>query len=227
MDNADSNPTEDSGSRLAAFLRFVRYSRLKLVRQTHFDNDLRRELPRDLGKPAFRDLVAIQGVNTPGEISIEEGRFLGELVRRTEPSDPLIEIGTLFGRSTTVMTLFKQEHQPLIGVDNFSWNPLGLTPKFHEYTTREALAQATERYNVRIEATEKSEFFAGYEGPPPGLVFCDADHSTEATLEDINWARSVGAKIVCGHDYGEDERVSKAVDSLGGPKELVGRLFVV
>lgn len=227
MRRANATSTAESDSSLGAFLRFVRYTRLKLVRHTHFDNDLRRELPGELGKPTFRDLVALQGVNTPGEISIEEGRFLGDLVRRTEPSDPLVEIGTLFGRSTTVMTLFKQEHQPLIGVDNFSWNPLGLEPEFHEYATRTALSQATERYNVRVEKADKAEFFAAYDGPPPGLVFCDADHSTEATLEDINWARSVGTKIVCGHDYGEDERVSKAVDSLGGPKELVGRLFVV
>lgn len=227
MNNANASTAAQSDSRLGAFLRFVRYTRLKPVRYTHFDNDLRRELPAQLGRPTFRDLVAIQGVNTPGEISLEESRFLGELVRRTEPPEPLIEIGTLFGHSTAVMTLFKQEHQPLIGVDNFSWNPLGLEPEFHEYATRKALAQATERYNVRIEKAEKAEFFDAYDGPPPGLVFCDADHSTEATLEDINWARSVGAKIICGHDYGEDERVSKAVDSLGGPKELVGRLFVV
>lgn len=227
MNNADATTTAQSDSRLGAFLRFVRYTRLRVVRYTHFDNDLRRELPRELGKPTFRDLVALQGVNTPGEISIEEGRFLGELVRRTEPSDPLIEIGTLFGRGATVMTLFKQEHQPLIGVDNFSWNPLGLDPEFHEYATRAVLAQAVDHYNVRVEKADKATFFAEYDGPPPGLVFCDADHSTAATLEDIEWARSVGAKIVCGHDYGEDERVSKAVDSLGGPKELVGRLFVV
>lgn len=227
MSRTFASTAAESDSRLGAFLRFVRFSRLRLVRYTHFDHQLKKSLPRELGKPSFRDLVAIQGINTPGEISIEESRFLGDLVRRTEPADPLVEIGTLFGRSTTVMTLFKHEHQPLIGVDNFSWNPLGLDPAFHEQATRMALAQASERYNVRIDRADKAEFFASYDGPPPGLVFCDADHSTEATLADIEWARSVGAKIVCGHDYGEDERVSKAVDSLGGPKELVGRLFVV
>jgi hypothetical protein len=123
--------------------------------------------------------------------------------------------------------MFKAPDQPLIGVDNYSWNPLELRPEFHEYATRRVLEQATSKFNTTLKSEDKRAFFDAYDGPPPGLVFCDADHSTEATLEDINWARSVGAKIVCGHDYGEDPQVSAAIDQLGGPKELVGRVFVV
>lgn len=207
--------------------RVLRRLNMQLVWYSDFDRRLEAEMPAELGRPSFRELTAVQAVATPAEVSIEESRFLGELVGRTASTEPIVEIGTLFGHSTTVLTLFKDPAQPLIGVDNFCWNPLDISPEYHEYVTRRVLEQATDMYNVKVENVDKKAFFDSYDGPPPGLVFCDADHSTEATLEDINWARSVGAKIVCGHDYGEDERVTAAVDSLGGPKELVGRVFVV
>jgi predicted O-methyltransferase YrrM len=207
--------------------RLLKPLNFQLVWYSEFDRALEREMPAELGSPSFRELIAVQAVATPAEVSIEEARFLGELIGRTDPADPIIEIGTLFGHSTSVMTMFKAPEQPLIGVDNFSWNPLDISPAYHEYAARRVLAQATELYNVTVKNTDKQEFFDSYDGPPPALVFCDADHSTEATLADINWARSVGAKIICGHDYGEDPRVSAAVDQLGGPKELVGRVFVI
>lgn len=207
--------------------RLLRLVHLQIVWYSDFDRELEREIPRELGTPTFRELTAVQAVATPAQVSIEEARFLGELVQRTDAVDPIVEIGVLFGYSTSVLTFFKDPAQPLIGVDNFIWNPLEISSEFHEYTTRRVLAQATDRYNVEVKNTDKQDFFKSYDGPAPGLVFCDADHSTEATLADIDWARSVGAKIVCGHDYGEDPRVTAAVDQRGGPKELVGRVFVV
>lgn len=207
--------------------KILRKLNLQIVWYSDFDRTLEREIPSELGLPSFRELTAVQAVATPAQISIEEARFLGELVRRTEAKDPIVEIGVLFGYSTSVMTFFKEQEQELIGVDNFIWNPLDISPKYHEYATRRVLEQATSKYNVTVENIDKKDFFDSYSGPAPGLVFCDADHSTEATLADIDWARSVGAKIVCGHDYGEDPRVTAAVDQRGGPKELVGRVFVV
>lgn len=210
-----------------ALNKVLRKLNLQIVWYSDFDRQLEREIPKDLGTPSFRELTAVQAVATPAQVSIEEARFLGELVRRTEAKDPIVEIGVLFGYSTSVMTFFKDPQQPLIGVDNFIWNPLDITPEYHEYATRRVLQQATDKYSVEVKNIDKKKFFDTYDGPAPGLVFCDADHSTEATLEDIDWARSVGAKIVCGHDYGEDPRVTAAVDQRGGPKELVGRVFVV
>lgn len=212
---------------VGAVNRILRPIRVQIVWLTDFDLELERGIPNDLVRPGFRELTAMRAIAMPGEVSLEEAKFLGELVERTESTEPIVEIGVLFGRSTSVLALFKNPKQPLIGVDNFCWNPLDLSPAHHEYATRRVLDQAISKYNVTIESAEKTLFFANYDGPAPGLVFCDADHSYEATLEDINWARSVGARIVCGHDYGEDERVTAAVDSLGGPKELVGRVFVV
>lgn len=200
---------------------------VEVVWYSHFDTELQNEIRPELGDVSFRELFAIQTVAAPGQVSLEESRFLGELARRTDPNDPIVEIGTLFGSSSRVLAMFKAEQQPLITVDNFSWNPLEISPEIHEYAARRALAEGTERYNIEVVKKEKQDFFDSYDRGAPGLVFCDADHSYEATLEDLKWAQSVGAKIISGHDYGTDERVSKVVDELGGPSELVGSVFVL
>src|SRR5258705_314674 len=75
----------------------------------------------------------------------------------------------------------------------------------------------------------KFEFYRCYRGGQPGLFFCDADHDYEPTLHDLTWARTIGAKIICGHDYDPVRfpGVVRAVKELGGPSELVGSLFVL
>jgi hypothetical protein len=76
---------------------------------------------------------------------------------------------------------------------------------------------------------DKDEFYRTYQGPPPAVFFCDADHSYEATKADMLWARSVGATVICGDDYDHpfQQGTAQAVDELGGPKRLAGGLFVL
>ncbi len=178
---------------------------------------------------SYREAQCYRAISNMGQLSIVEARFLGELVRNSDPTRPIIEIGTLFGFSTTVITLFKAPSQPLISVDNFSWNPLGLSPDAHFASTSNRLAEATEKHNVRIMKMDKDEFYRSYDGPPPALFFCDADHSYEATKADILWARSVGASLICGDDYDHPTQrgTAQAVDELGGPRQLAGGLFVL
>lgn len=177
----------------------------------------------------YKEVQAIRAIAAPGHITLEEARFLGELIRRTDPTQPIVEIGTLFGFSTRFIALYKSPHQSLTSVDLFAWNPLGLSAAAHEAATRAALKDITAHENVRIVRADKDRFYADYSGPPPGLFFCDADHGYEATLADLQWAKRVGANIICGHDYlpGVHDGVVKAVQELGGPRELVGSLFVV
>jgi methyltransferase family protein len=165
-----------------------------------------------------------------GQLSVDESRMLGNLVTQSDPSRPIIEIGTLFGFSTLVIALFKERSQQLITVDNYSWNPLGLSPEAHYETTRTRLAELIEHHNVHAIRQDKSEFYRSWHGqPPPALFFCDADHAYEATRDDLRWARSVGATIICGDDYDlpHEDGVRRAVDELGGPRKLVGGLFLL
>jgi hypothetical protein len=186
------------------------------------------ELPSDLPLN-YKEFQLQRAIGAPGQLSVDEARFLGELVRRSDPSRPIIEIGTLFGWSTLVISLFKPKSQRLITIDNYSWNPLGLSSRAHHHATTQALRQVVASHNVTQLRMDKDEFFRSYTDAQPALFFCDADHSYEATKADLLWARSVGADIICGDDYrpGYHLGVVKAVDELGGPRELMDELFVL
>jgi hypothetical protein len=160
------------------------------------------------------------------EISLAEARFLGSLVQRAPANRPIVEIGTLFGGSTRILALFKPRETTLITVDNFGWNPFGLTHNQHLEITRQMLADLGASDNVELRDMDKEAFYAGYAGPPPGLVFLDANHSYESTRRDIEWARAVGAGLICGHDYSPRfPGVMQAVNELGGANRVVGTLF--
>ena len=188
----------------------------------------RAHLPADVDLN-FREAQWYQALGNRGQISVVEARALGELVRSSDPTRPIIEIGTLFGFSTLVMTMFKAQTQRLVTVDNYSWNPLGLRPEAHYRLTRNRLQEAIAVHGVEQTRMGKDEFYATYSGTPPALFFCDADHSYEATKADIAWAKSVGASIICGDDYDHpiQRGTAQAVDELGGPRQLHGGLFVL
>lgn len=164
-----------------------------------------------------------------GEISSREARFLLDIVQNLDDDRPIVEIGTLFGYSTGILALGKKNEQLLVTVDNFSWNPFGLSPAAHERITRYRLRDSERESNVRIVRASKDEFFAHYDLGPPALVFLDADHSYEATRQDILWAQTVGAGVICGHDYtpGTHDGVVQAVNDTGGPRLLCESLFVL
>ena len=177
----------------------------------------------------YREAQWYRALGNMGQISIVEARALGDIVRNSDPTRPIIEIGTLFGFSTLVMTMFKNPSQRLITVDNYSWNPLGLRPEAHFQLTRNRLQEAIAEHGVEQLRMGKDEFYKTYSGPAPAVFFCDADHSYAATKADIEWAKSVGATVICGDDYEHPTQrgTTEAVDELGGPKQLYGGLFVL
>jgi hypothetical protein len=132
-----------------------------------------------------------------GQIAFAEARFLGDLVSALTTPGPIIEVGTLFGWSTTIMALRKAPDRVRAG-------------------------------QVEMVVQDKDDFYQSYDGPAPSLVFLDADHSYQATTADIHWARSVGATVVCGHDYQPDwPGVLQAVDEAGGCSQKVESLWVL
>lgn len=177
----------------------------------------------------YRESQCYRALGNLGQLSLEEARLLGEIVSESDATRPIIEIGTLFGFSTIVMTLRKQPAQRLVTVDNYSWNPLGLSPDAHFETTANRLSDAIKSHSVEMVRMDKDQFYREYSGPPPAVFFCDADHSYKATKADLVWARSVGATIICGDDYDHpfQRGTAQAVDELGGPKRLAGGLFVL
>ncbi len=164
-----------------------------------------------------------------GELTLEESRFLGELVRGLQTPGPIVEVGSLFGSSTRILALFASVGRSIVAVDNFTWNPLGISPAEHFLATRLALDEAIQKYGLQLLRIDKNEFYRTYEGPRPSLVFVDAGHSYEETRKDIVWARGAGAELVCGHDYNERDwpGVVHAVKEFGGPRRLVGTLWAL
>jgi hypothetical protein len=68
---------------------------------------------------------------------------------------------------------------------------------------------------------DKDRFYEQYRGPAPSLVFLDAIHDYPETKKDIEWAKSVHAEVITGHDYCDYfPGVIQAVDEFGGPKRL-------
>jgi hypothetical protein len=177
----------------------------------------------------FRNLMVVRSLAAMSQLTLAECHFLGDLIRSSDPTKPIIEIGSLYGWSTLVITLFKAQSQPLITVDNYSWNSLGMTPEAHFTATRMRLAEATRDYNVRQIRMDKDEFYRTYDGAQPALFFCDADHGYEATKADLVWARSVNAKIICGDDYSQAKfpGVVRAVEEMGGAKKVDDELFLL
>jgi predicted O-methyltransferase YrrM len=188
---------------------------------------VQRAARRLLKRPAiFR--AAPPGVDVRvGSLSVAEQRFLNDLVRESAVHPgPIIEIGTLIGATTSRMALCKSPSQCILTVDNYCWNPWRLPPDLHHALAAQVLFYLVESSQVEQVRMDKREFFRRYDGPAPALVFLDAWHTYEETKADIEWARGVGAAIVCGHDYSAQfPGVQRAVDEFGGPARQVDSLW--
>jgi predicted O-methyltransferase YrrM len=149
-----------------------------------------------------------------GGLTDEETQGLAELARSVNPAGgPIIEFGTLFGLTTLVLAEHKPKTVKLITLDNFHWNPFGLPAALHQDFTRRILCASQKQGQVELVASDSQSFRDGYQGPVPGLVFLDADHSYRAVREEIAWAVRLGVPLVCGHDYGNPRfGATQAVD---------------
>ncbi len=165
---------------------------------------------------------------TSSQISVREAKFLGQLTKNLTEPGPIIEIGTLFGRSTFTICINKNTDRYLPTVDNCSWNPCELTHNQHSLLIHEILREGCQTENVDIQTLDKNDFYKKYKGPQPALVFLDSDQSYHETLKDIKWAQSVKSKVICGHDYTEDfPGVIRAVQECGGVRELTDTLWLL
>jgi hypothetical protein len=153
-----------------------------------------------------------------GSLYLEDERALVReaVLQANALPGPIIEVGTLFGFTTSWMALWKNPEKKVITVDNYYWNPWNATPESHRLFTKRILEYLIHRGEVELVDMDKDAFYESYRGPSPSLVFLDADHSYEATSKDIAWAKRIGAKIIAGHDYVGAFGVVRAVDEAGG-----------
>lgn len=175
---------------------------------------------KTLRKVVARHLRFIEGRDNNDWGSISEGEELGiaEAVRRSAPfPGPIVEIGTLFGHTTSLIACLKDRSRDLITVDNYCWNPFFLPAGDHRLFTKRTLRYLVDEAKVRIVDSDAQEFYRSYSGPAPSMVFIDADHRYEGVKRDIEWALRMGVPVICGHDYDEESPdVIRAVDELLG-----------
>jgi predicted O-methyltransferase YrrM len=139
-----------------------------------------------------------------GSISEAEEKELIDLTSKASAfPGPIVEIGALFGFTTQLLATYKPADKELIAVENFTWNPFGIPPEDHRLITRRVLRYNVVHCNTSVFDGSKRDFYSGYKGERPAMVFMDADHSYEGTKEDIAWAIKAGARIIAGHDYSE------------------------
>jgi len=143
------------------------------------------------------------------------------------PHMKIVEIGALFGFSTQAI-LEGSLNNKVVVVDNFVWNPIGLTPLRHELMLKSNLNYFIRQNRVEIYkglSTDIKLFDMTHDNV--SMVFIDADHSYEGVLCDIKFAKSINAKIICGDDY-SFEGVKKAVDeTFGEDVEFIGDMWFV
>lgn len=164
-----------------------------------------------------------------GSISLEDEKGIARAIELAAGHPgPIIEIGTLFGHTTNLIASKKATEKELIAVENYVWNPFQLPKGAHQMFLRRTLRYVMDHANVRIAETDAASFYRESPGLQPSMIFIDAEHDYASVKRDIDWAISVGCRVIAGHDYLPlHPGVVKAVEEAFGDKvEVVGSVWV-
>jgi hypothetical protein len=167
--------------------------------------------------------ASLSGSVQPAELS-----FLEELVAHSNSiSGQIIEVGTLFGFTTQLIAKWKRSDKTLTTIDNFSWNPIGMPDSAHRGFTTRNLHYLTEKANVEIFDGASTDYYSGFIGERPAMIFIDAGHTYQEVMVDIRWSVKMKIPIISGHDYSDSHPgVKQAVDEVFGvDKRVVGTLW--
>ena len=73
----------------------------------------RQDIPQDRHFN-YKEVQAYRALTADGQVSIEEARFLSELVRKSDVRRPIVEVGTLYGFSTLSSASRRTQHRSSI-----------------------------------------------------------------------------------------------------------------
>lgn len=180
--------------------------------------------PRELRLALSGLATRLAGDGADGGLSREETDALVRWVRASAPS-AVVEIGTLFG--FTARSVSRLAGVRVVAVDNFSWNPFGLTPEQHEAFTRRVV-EGSDVELVRADAADFLGAMPGLADPGKAFVFLDGSHAYADVRREIETCLAKGVGTIAGHDFGRRRYgVTQAVrDVLGEPDELAGTCWV-
>lgn len=137
-----------------------------------------------------------------------------------------LEIGTLFG--LTAAAVARKANVRVVAVDNFSWNPFGLTPDQHESFTKRIVDGCSVEL-VRSDAVTYLEALPSDIDPSTLMVFLDGSHAYEDVKREIEICIAKGVGTIAGHDFcNKNFGVTRAVrETLGEPDEVAGMCWAV
>lgn len=151
--------------------------------------------------------------NFYGSISLQDEEGVKRAIQLASEYDgPIVEIGVLFGHTTNFIASTADPSKKIIAVDNFRWNPFGLTPESHKQFTERTLRYIVDHRNTELHSIDSGSFFKNYHGPTPSMIFIDAGHNYDDVLHDITVSIQMGIPVISGHDFSpQHEGVKKAV----------------
>ena len=168
--------------------------------------------------------VRLSGDDAMGGLTGEE---TAAIIRWTKKFDvaSFVEIGTLFG--FTARTVARETTAKVTAVDNFCWNPFGLTSGQHEAFTRRILDGSGVEL-VRADATAFLSSLAETLDPARTMVFLDGSHAYGDVKREIGICREQGVGVIAGHDFGNPRfGVTRAVrETLGEPDDVAGMCWL-
>lgn len=143
-------------------------------------------------------------------------------------SGPIVEIGCLFGHTTTLLATLKKPDVQLIAVDNFSWNPFHISKDEHRQFTKRSLRYIIENCETSIYDGTSEQFYIANKDMKPSMVFIDAGHDYNSVKQDIGWALKARCPVISGHDYHKlcPEVVKAVDDSFGDDIQVYGSVWV-
>ena len=168
--------------------------------------------------------VRLSGDDAMGGLTGEE---TAAIIRWTKEfgAASFVEIGTLFG--FTARTVARETTAKVTAVDNFCWNPFGMTSRQHEAFTRRIL-DGSKVELVRADATAFLSSLAGKFDSARTMVFLDGSHAYEDVKREIEICREQGVGVIAGHDFGNPRfGVTRAVrETLGEPDDVAGMCWL-
>lgn len=182
--------------------------------------------------------ISQQLSNVQGFLTDLEGFTLMKLAAEGPGQGAIVEIGSLFGRSTCWLAYgsLAAGREPVHAVDHFKGSPEHQTGAPFElddiaekgttfFTFMENIKNFGVNAHVRPIASSSLKAAKAWDGGPIRLLFIDGDHSFEPTLADFNaWAPFVTpGGIIVFHDT-QIIGVHQAMDDImnqGGYKEYI------
>lgn len=197
------------------------------IKEIHFvkkNKELFKKLLFQKSKTADKSKLSIMG-----SLSHHDEEGIKEAIKLAEKFEgPIVEIGTLFGHTTILIASIAQPEIKIITVDNFKWNPFGLSASMHKLFTERTLKYIIEHRSTILVNSDASLFYQQYTGVRPSMIFIDADHSYASVVEDIKWAKKIGIPVISGHDFSDEHPgIQKAVKEIFGTNfSLYGTVWI-